>query len=149
MSPLTPELRNEIEEILHTAKNDNRHAMAFHSLRQGLGTKEIAAEWNKSQSYASMMVRSLRLMLHGELPDRPSIVLTNSFGYRELLDYKPSVALRDHVIGCLRVLRERNPKVRLEPMGHVAFYDGTTTRTLARPVSYCDGCFLMLPCDCE
>ena len=149
MSTLTPELRNEIEEILHTAKNDNRHAMAFHGLRQGLGTREIAAVWGKSQSYVSMIVRSLSLMLDGELPDRPSIALTNSFGYRELLDYKPSVALRDHVIGCLRVLREHNPKVRLDPMGSVAFYDGATTRTLARPVSYCDGCFLMRPCDCE
>ena len=97
----------------------------------------------------SMVVRSLRLMLDGELPDRPSIALTNSFGYRELLDYKPSAALRDHVIRCLGVLRERNPKVRLEPMGNVTFYDGATTRPLARPVFYCGNCFLMLPCDCE
>ena len=144
-----PELRNEIEEILHTAKNDNRHAMVFHGLRRGLGTKEMAAEWKKSQSYVSMVVRSLRLMLDGELPERPSIVLTNSFGYRELLDYKPSAALRDHVSSCLRVLRERNPRVRLEPMGNVTFYDGMTTRSTARPVFYCGSCFLMLPCDCE
>ena len=149
MSALTAELRTEIERILLAAKDDNRHAMAFGGLNRGLGTKEMGADWNKSQSYVSMVLRSLRLMLDGELPDRPSIVLTNSFGYRELLDYNPSAALREHVTACLRLLRERNPRVRLEPMGKVTFYDGATTRPQHRPVTYCKGCFLMQPCECE
>lgn len=149
MMTLNPALRAEIEEILHAARDQNRHAMAFSGLRRGLGAKEIAAEWDKSPSYVSMVLRSLRLMLDGELPERPSIALTNSFGYRELLDYKPSAALREHAAACLRVLRQRNPKVRLEPMGTAGFYDGTTTRSLFRPATYCGGCNLMLPCDCE
>jgi hypothetical protein len=149
MSTLTPELRAEIEQILLAAKDDNRHAMAFNGLQRGLVTRELAAEWNKSQSYVSMIVRSLQLMLGGELPDRPSIALTNSFGYRGLLDYKPSAALRDHTTQCLRVLFERNPRVRLEPMGNVAFYDGATTRAPRRQPTFCGNCYLTLPCDCE
>lgn len=149
MGALNDELRMEMEKILHTAENDNRHAMAFRGLSHGLGTKQLAAQWGKSQSYVSMVMRSLRLMLDGEIPDRPSIALTNSFGYRELLDYRPSAALRDYVMGCLQQLRERNPRVRLEPMGNSPHSDRTLTPDLRRPASFCPDCFLMMPCDCE
>jgi hypothetical protein len=149
MSPLTPELRREIEKILCIAENDTRHAMAFRGLNDGQGTKDLAREWGKSTSYVSMVVRSLRLMLDGEIPDRPSIALTNSFGYRELLDYRPTSALREHVFACLRMLQERSPRVRLEPMGTAAYAERAMTPGLRRPASYCEMCFLMLPCDCE
>ena len=96
-----------------------------------------------------MVVRSLRLMLDGEIPDRPSIALTNSFGYRELLDYRPTSALREYIFACLRVLQERNPRVRLEPMGTAVYAERAMTPGLRRPASYCTTCFLMLPCDCE
>lgn len=149
MNTLTPELRMEIEKILHTAENKNRHAMAFRGLSQGQSTRDLARAWDKSQSYASMVVRSLRLMLDGELPDRPSIALTNSFGYRELLDYRPSPELRSYIYECLRMLRERNPRVRLEPMGTAPYSDKVLTPDLRRPASYCADCYLMVPCDCE
>lgn len=149
MSALTPELRSEMEKILWVAENDTRHAMAFRGLTEGLRIKDLARKWGKSESYASMVVRSVRLMLAGELPDRPSIALTNSFGYRSLLDYQPSSALRDYVLSCLRVLQERNPRVRLEAMGAAAYAERAMTPGLRRPASYCELCFLMLPCDCQ
>ena len=96
-----------------------------------------------------MVVRSLRLMLDGEIPERPSIALTNSFGYRELLDHRNSPALREYVFACLRVLRTRNPRVRLEPMGIEVYAERAMTPGLRRPASYCPMCFLMRPCDCE
>jgi len=149
MSALTPELRTEIEKILCIAENDTRHAMAFRGLSDGQSTKELAREWGKSRSYVSMVVRSLRLMLDGEIPDRPSIALTNSFGYRELLDHRPTSELREYVFACLRVLQERSPRVRLEPMGTGAYAERAMVPGLRRPASYCEMCFLMLPCDCE
>lgn len=149
MRRLTDDVRTEMDKILHTAENDNRHAMAFRGLNQGLSTKQMAQQWNKSQSYVSMVVRSLRLMLDGEIPDAPSIALTNSFGYRELLDYRPSAELRTYVYACLTALRERNPRVRLEPMGNSPHADRTLTPDLRRPASYCGRCYLMQPCECD
>ena len=121
MCTLTPEVRSEIEKILCVAENDTRHAMAFRALNDGLGVKDLARQWQKSQSYASMMVRSVRLMLNGEIPDRPSIALTNSFGYRELLDFRPSAPLRRYAVDCLRRLKEHNPRVRVEAMGTAVY----------------------------
>ena len=149
MNTLTPELRMEIEKILSNVENNNRHAMAFRGLNEGLRTKELARQWDKSQSYASMVVRSLRLLLAGEVPDRPSIALTNSFGYRELLDYQPSAALRAYVRDRLRLLQERNPRVRLEPMGHSVHAERAMIPGLRAAASFCPMCFLMQPCDCE
>ncbi len=149
MCTLTPELRSEIEKILCVAENDTRHAMAFRGLNEGLGVKDLAREWKKSESYASMLVRSVRLMLDGVIPDRPSIALTNSFGYRELLDYRPSAHLREYALACLRRLQEHNPRVRLEAMGTAVYAERALTPGLRRPASYCATCFLMLPCDCD
>jgi hypothetical protein len=149
MNALTPEMRMEIEKIFGINENDTRHAMAFRGLTNGLGTRDLAEEWNKSQSYASMLVRSTRLILDGEIPQRPSIALTNSFGYRELLDHRPSPALREYIFACLRTLQTRNPRVRLEPMGTATYAERAMTPGLRRPASYCEMCFLMLPCDCE
>jgi hypothetical protein len=149
MIAMTPELRTEIETILGIAENHTRHALAFRGLNDGLCTKDLANRWTRSESYASMVVRSLRLMLDGEIPERPSIALTNSFGYRELLDHRNSPALREYVFACLRVLRTRNPRVRLEPMGIEVYAERAMTPGLRRPASYCPMCFLMRPCDCE
>ena len=149
MSTLTPELRMEIEKILSSAENDNRHAMAFRGLSEGLGTKELAQQWSTSRSYASILLRSLRLLLDGEVPDRPSIALTNSFGYRELLDYRPSAALREYVLDRLRLLRERNPRIRIEPMGNSVYAERAMVPGRRTAAVYCPTCFLMLPCYCE
>lgn len=149
MCTLTPELQTAIERILRIADNDTRHAMAFRGLNDGLGVKDLARDWGKSASYASMVVRSVRLILDGEIPDRPSIALTNSFGYRELLDYRPPPELRAYVFACLRLLQERNPRVRVEAMGTAVYAERALTPGLRRPASYCQMCFLMLPCDCE
>jgi len=149
MTTLTPELRMEIEKILSSAGNDNRHAMAFRGLNEGLRTKELARQWDKSPSYVSMVVRSLRLLLADEVPDRPSIALTNSFGYRELLDFQPSADLREYVLDRLRLLQDRNPRVRVEPMGHSVYADRAMLPGLRKAASFCTMCFLMLPCDCE
>ena len=139
----------EIEKILSNAGNDNRHAMAFRGLTEGLGTRELARQWGRSQSYVSMVMRSVRLMLAGELPDRPSIALTNSFGYRELLDYRPSAALREYVLDRLRLLHQRNPRVRVEAMGHSVYAERAMIPGLRAAASYCPLCYLMQPCDCE
>lgn len=149
MGTLTPPLRAEMERILRAPENDTRHAMAFRGLNAGHSANDLARQWGKSASYASMVLRSVRLMLDGDIPDRPSIALTNSFGYRELLDFQPSAALRDHVFACLQALRACNPRVRLEPMGIAVYAERAMTPGLRRPPSYCGMCFLMLPCDCE
>ena len=133
MCPLTPELRSEIEKILCIAENDTRHAMALRGLNAGLGVKDLAREWKKSESYASMMVRCVRLMLDGEIPERPSIALTNSFGYRELLDHRISTELRRYAFACLRRLREHNPRVRVEAMGTAVFAERAMTPGLRAP----------------
>ena len=118
---MTPpvDLKAEIETILRTADDDNRHAMAFRGMCEGFDAEQIAKEWDRSASYATQVMRSVRCLLNGRLPQGASIVLTNSYAYRESLDCCPSDALRTHVMTRLRELRERNREVKLEPMVRV------------------------------
>ena len=146
---LTPALRAEIEQILTSAGDDNRHAMAFRGLQQGLGAEQIAKEWDRSKSYAIMVMRSVRYLLDGELPRASSRVLTTSYVYRALLAYHPSDALRGYAMACLRELHARNPETKVKPMGQVFFQDHSGSRKPTRQLRFCPKCFLSLPCECE
>lgn len=113
---LTSELRAEIEDILRRSSDGLEHGATFRLREQGLTDAEIAAERGVEPSSNSVWLRSLKLLLSGELPTSKSAAKTNSYGYRELLNHARSDNLNRYVMAQLRELKERNPDVRYDPL---------------------------------
>jgi hypothetical protein len=107
----------------------------------------MAASQHTSPANVRVSVRSVQYLLDGTLPTTPSMALTNSYVYRELLNFNPSPALRTYAKTCLRELAARNPSVRVdEPLGPVTLYDsGTLARrvTSTRHETVCPTCYLI------
>jgi hypothetical protein len=150
MSELTPELRDEIVRILRSS--DIRHAIVFRDLEEGLSAEQMAARQRTSPANARKLMSSVRYLLDGTLPTSSSMALTNSYVYRELLNFSPSPDLRTYVDTRLRALATRNPSVKVdEPLGPVTLYDSSTLgrRSPSKPDDLCPTCRLARPCFCE
>jgi hypothetical protein len=148
MNELTPQLLDEIKQLLR--RSSVRHGQAFRGMEKGSTAAEMAVEWgDRTPSYVQNVMRSVRYILGGRLPTGSANAYENSFGYRELWEQGASPELLDYVKGCLYELQQRNPDVKVEPMGKVVFPGGEVRRKFGKPVTYCDSCFLEMPCDCE
>lgn len=148
MTELTPEILEEIKRLLR--RSSIRHGQAFRGMENGATAQQLAAEWGgKSLSYVKTVMRSVRYILDGELPTAAAMAYENSFGYRELWEQGASSELLDYVKNCLYQLQQRNPDVKIEPMGKVRFPAGPVRRKSGKPVTFCDLCFLENPCDCD
>lgn len=148
MAELTPELLDEIKGLLR--RSSIRHGQAFRGIEKGSTAEELAAQWgDKSLSYVKNVMRSVRYILDGELPNAAAMAYENSFGYRELWELGASPDLLDYAKNCLYELQQRNPEVKIEPMGKVTFPSGSVRRKYGRPVTYCQSCFLEIPCECD
>lgn len=112
----TSELRAEIEGILRRSSDGLEHGATFRLQEQGLTDAEIAVARGVKPSSNSVWLRSLKLLLSGELPTSKSAATTNSYGYRELLNHPRSDNLDRYVMAQLRKLKERNPDVRFDPL---------------------------------
>lgn len=146
-SALPQGLLDEIRQLL--SQSTIRHGQAFRGLEQGLTADEMAAEWGRTAPYVKTVMRSVRYILDGELPQGAAMAYENSFGYRELWELGASPALLDYVKTCLQALQKLNPEVRIEPMGKVTFPEEPSRRKSVRPTSLCPSCFLEMPCYCE
>lgn len=148
MNELTPELLAEIKQLLR--RSSIRHGQAFRGMEQGATAQDLAAAWGgKSLSYVKTVLRSLRYLLDGELPTAAAMAYENSFVYRELWEQGASSDLLDYAKNCLYELQQRNPDVKIEPMGKVSFPAGPVRQKFGKPVTFCDRCFLENPCDCD
>jgi len=150
MSELTPELRDEILQILRSS--DIRHAIVFRDLEQGLNAEEMADRQRTSPANVRKLMNSVRHLLDGTLPTGSSMALTNSYVYRELLNFNPSAHLRAYVDARLRALARQNPLVKVdEPLGQVTLYDSSTiwARNTSKPDDLCPTCRLTRPCFCD
>lgn len=145
---LTPEMVEEIKTLLR--RSSIRHGQAFRGMERGTKPEEMAAEWgDRTTAYVKSVMRSVQFILDGELPTALAMAYENSFGYRELWEQGASPELLEYVKQCLRELRERNPDVKIEPMGKVVFPGEAGRLKGGKPVAFCDGCFLEIPCDCD
>lgn len=148
MTELTPEILEEIKRLLR--RSSIRHGQALRGMENGATAQQLAAEWGgKSITYVKTVMRSVRYILDGELPTAAAMAYENSFGYRELWEQGASPQLLDYVKNCLYQLQQRNPDVKIEPMGKVRFPAGPVRRKSGKPVTFCDVCFLENPCDCD
>jgi len=144
---MTADLLAEIKQLL--GMSNIRHGMAFRAIQRGLTAEQIAAQWGRSISHAQNIVRSVQLLLEGDLPTGAGMAYTNSFAYRELWELGASPALLAYVKARLRELVALNPEVKMAPMGPVFFPDELPVRKPERAATYCSECFLSLPCDCD
>ena len=145
---LTPEMVEEMKTLLR--RSSIRHGHAFRGMEQGTTPEEMAHKWgDRTAAYVKSIMRSVQYMLDGELPTAQMMAYENSFGYRELWEQGASPELLEYVKQCLSELKQRNPEVKIEPMGRVTFPGGAGRMKFGKPVEFCDVCFLEIPCDCD
>jgi hypothetical protein len=109
MSALTPELREEIERLLHTSDPGFSHGEVLRSIEQGLTAEQIAAKYRKSAADVEAYMKSLQHLLVGTIPASRSAARTNATVYRELLTRELSPALQSYADERLQRLLMINP----------------------------------------
>lgn len=112
---LDPELRAEIEDILRRSGEGLSHGATFRLREQGLSDVEIAQVRGVDVATSRRFLRSLDALLSGFIPMK-SLVVTNSYVYRELLNHSLSDKLAIYTRAQLRKLKEINPQVSFEPL---------------------------------
>lgn len=134
---LTPEMRAEIEAVLRSSGDGLEHGAAFRLREHGYTDAEIAAARGVQLGSSRVWLRSLRLLLSGELPKSKSAALTNSYVYRELLKHTGSGDLDRYVMATLRKLKELNPEVSFEPLNTRPHPYGKGNKKARRQVGKC------------
>lgn len=109
MSALTPELRDEIERLLHTSDPGFSHGEVLRSIEQGLTAEQIAAKYRKSAADVEAYMKSLQHLLVGTIPASRSAARTNAAAYRELLARELSSPLQSYADERLQRLLAINP----------------------------------------
>ena len=109
MSALTPELRDEIERLLHTSDPGFSHGEVLRSIEQGLTAEQIAARHQRSGADVEAYMKSLQHLLVGTIPASRAAAATNAAAYRELLSRELSPALHSYADERLRRLLVINP----------------------------------------
>ena len=146
MSEMTPELQSEIEGILQTSQK--RHGVVYREMTEGLGHEEMATRHGKTPAHMKRFVTSVRHILDGTMPST-SLVLTNSYGYRELLNYQPTHDLYEHVAAWLKRLRQVKPEVSFEPLDGHALPEVAKDKRRAEVVEkVCPQCYMVHPGEC-
>jgi hypothetical protein len=115
MSALTPELRDEIERLLHTSDPGFSHGEVLRSIEQGLTAEQIAAKNRKSAADVEAYMKSLQHLLVGTIPASRSAARTNATAYRELLAREVSPTLQSYAGERLQRLLAINPDAAPAP----------------------------------
>lgn len=151
MSEVMTPLCAEIEKILVDHPR-TRYAKVLLGMRRGLNDAEMAIEAIESgepiNAQSIGYVRKLvRLSLNDELVSAPSDAAEQAGIYRELLNYRCSPELRQHIRTKLAKLRELDPKILLTPLGHVHLGANDPSKA-QRPERVCPDCFLVHAGEC-
>jgi len=109
MSALTPELRDEIERLLHSSVPGFSHGEVLRSIEQGLTAEQIATQHRRSTADVEAYMKSLQHLLLGTIPASRSAARTNAAAYRELLACQLSSGLQSYADERLQRLLTINP----------------------------------------
>jgi hypothetical protein len=143
--------RAEIEQILADHPR-TRFAKVLLGMKRGLTDVEMAQEADaagesiRADSIAAVR-RIVSLTLSDELVTAPSEAEEQANLYRELLHYRRSPELRQHVTTRLTQLRALGPNVRLTPLGDVRLGAKDASRR-EKPEQPCPNCFLVHNGEC-
>jgi hypothetical protein len=141
----------EIEQILSDHPR-TRFAKVLLGMKRGLNDVEMAQEAEAAgQSIRADSIAAVRrivsLTLNDELVTAPSEAEEQANLYRELLNYRRSPELSQHVTTRLTDLRAFGPNVRMTPLGDVRLgaNDASTPEKRQQP---CPNCFLVHNGEC-
>ncbi len=109
MSALTPQLRDEIERLLHSGSPGFSHGEVLRSIEQGLTAEQIAARHHRSGADVEAYMKSLQHLLVGTIPTSRAAAAINAAAYRELLSRELSPELQSYADERLRRLLAINP----------------------------------------
>ena len=135
----------EFEAILLAHVGRTRASLTLDGMHRGLSTEEMSAEADRdgipcSAASIAMVQRTLTLTLADELHPAPSDAESQSYIYREVLNYKHSHELNRLVMARLSQLREIDPNVKLVPLGDVNLGRGSSRLTDKLP-EQCPQCW--------
>ncbi len=144
-------IRAEIEQILVNHPR-TRYAKVLIGMRSGLTDAEMADEAIKAgkpiKAESIAYVRRLvRLSLDDQIVPAPSDAAAQAGFYRELLNYRCSPELKQHVNTKLAKLRVLDTKILLTPLGHVHL-GGNDPSEPEKPERVCPECLLVHAGDC-
>lgn len=143
--------RAEIEQIL-TEHPRTRYAKVMLGMSRGLTDAEMAQEADaagqpcRADNIAGVR-KIVRLTLDDELVQAPSDAEGQAGMYRELLNYRRSPELHQHVITRLTQLQAVGPNVRLTPLGDVRLGANDATAR-EKPEQKCPDCNLVHAGEC-
>jgi hypothetical protein len=112
----TAEMRDEMKQCLRSSGDGLEHGAVLRLMEQGMDVDEIAAQRATSAASIRAWIRSLDQLFTGAIPTSKSPALKNSYGYRELLNYRLSPNLHSYVMARLRDLIAINPHVTTKPL---------------------------------
>lgn len=143
--------RAEIEQILIDHPR-TRYAKVLLGMRRGLTDAEMAEEAAdagepiNAESIADVR-KLVRLSLDDELVPAPSDAAAQAGLYRELLNYRRSPELTQHIKTKLAKLRELDPKIPMTPLGHVHLGANNPSKR-EKPERVCPDCFMVHAGEC-
>ena len=135
----------EFESILLAHFGRTRASVTLEGLHRGLSTEEMSAEADRdgipcSAASIAMVQRTLMLTLADQLHPAPSDAESQSYIYREVLNYEHSRELNHLVMARLSQLKEIDPNVKLVPLGDVNLGRGAVRSVDKLPVQ-CPECW--------
>ncbi|MBU9765097.1 hypothetical protein FR943_14750 [Mycobacterium sp. TNTM28] len=144
-------IRAEIQQILIDHPR-TRYAKVLLGMQRGLTDAEMAKEAAEAREPINAesvgnVRRLVRLSLDDELVSAPSDAAEQAGLYRELLNYRRSPELTQHIRTKLAKLRELDPKISLTPLGHVHLGANDPSQP-AQPEKICPDCFLVHAGEC-
>ncbi|KAA1244084.1 hypothetical protein F0Q45_25155 [Mycobacterium simiae] len=140
-----------MEQIL-VSHQRTRYAKVLSGMKRGLTDSEMAQEADaagepcRADSIAYVR-RLVRLTLDDELVPAPSDSEAQAAIYREVLNYRPSPELHQHIMTRLIQLRQIDPSVKLTPLGDVHLGANAAPRS-EKPEQTCPHCFLVHNGEC-
>ncbi len=120
---MSNELRAEIETIM-TEHQRTRFAKVLAGMASGLSDEEMSAQADaarepiRAESIAAVR-RIVAMSLNDDLVTAPSEAEEQANFYRELLNYRRSPELAQHITTRLTMLDAIGPNVRFTPLGYV------------------------------
>jgi hypothetical protein len=144
-------IRAEIEQILIDHPR-TRYAKVLLGMRRRLSDAQMAEEAAEAgepiNAESIAHVRKLvRLSLDDELVSAPSDAAGQAGLYRELLNYRRSPELTQHINTKLAKLRKLDPKILLTPLGSVHLGANDPSKP-EKPERVCPDCFMVHAGEC-
>jgi hypothetical protein len=147
----TPEIRAEIEQILIDHARTRAAKVLIGMCNELTDADMAAASIEEGQPINAESVAAVRRLVRMTLDDQivpaPSDAAAQAAIYRELLNYRRSDELTQHIRTKLAKLRAIDPTIPDTPLGHIVL-GGPGGTPQGKPEEVCQQCFLVHSGEC-